>query len=237
MSAIYPIQRSKRRRSIAIKVKNGEVVVQAPQRMPAQQVYAFVQTKQQWIERHLAEQRALLHRLRPREWRHGERLRWLGEPLELRVQQAYRKHCQRDGSCLVATVTPRSNPLKEPRDLVRAWYKEQALLWLDAFFKEWPSTSALQPKSWSVGNFSSKWGHCSRRGDLKFSWKLWLAPEWVVKNVVIHELCHLQEFNHSTRFWQLVAQHSEDYQCAEKWLRQYGMTVLNEAYVDYDGPA
>lgn len=233
MSAIYPIQRSRRRRSVAIKVRDGEVVVQAPQHMPERQVYAFVQAKQAWIDRHLAQQREVLEQIAPRQWCNGEHLRWLGEPLQLVVNQATRKSCRRSGDGLVATVTPRSNPSKEPRDLIRKWYQQQAQAWLDEFFQEWPAHHALQPKSWSVGNFSSKWGHCSRRGELKFSWKLWLAPEWVVRNVVIHELCHLREFNHSARFWQLVAAHSDDYQAAEKWLRQHGMTVLNEAYLDY----
>lgn len=234
MSAIYPIQRSRRRRSIAIKVRDGEVLVQAPQRMPERQVYAFVQAKQAWIERHLREQRAVLHQLNKRAWQSGERLRWLGEPLHLVVQQASRKSCERIGQNLVATVTPRSNPAKEPRELVRKWYQQQAQQWLDDFFRVWPGTHELQPQSWDVGNFSSKWGHCNRRGELKFSWKLWLAPEWVIRNVVIHELCHLREFNHSARFWQLVAGYSDDYQQAEKWLRQHGMTVLNEAYLDYN---
>ncbi|WP_417690381.1 M48 family metallopeptidase [Pseudidiomarina sp.] len=234
MSAIYPIQRSPRRRSIAIKVRDGEVLVQAPQKMPDRQVYAFVQAKQAWIERHLREQRAVLQQLNKRAWQSGERLRWLGEPLQLEVQQASRKSCERIVQNLVATVTPRSNPAKEPRDLVRKWYQQQAQQWLDDFFRAWPSAHELQPKSWSVGSFSSKWGHCNRRGELKFSWKLWLAPEWVVRNVVIHELCHLREFNHSSRFWRLVAGYSNDYQQAEQWLRQHGMTVLNEAYLDYN---
>ncbi|CAB0151740.1 hypothetical protein PSI9734_02108 [Pseudidiomarina piscicola] len=233
MSLIYPIHRSRRRRSVAIKIRDGEVQVHAPWAVSEAEIQRFVASKQEWIERHRHRQQQQLSGLKRRYWRTGERLRWLGEPLVLEVHVATRKTCERKLAKLVATVTARSNPENEPRGIVRAWYQQHALAWLDAFFAAWPATHPLQPKSWGVGNFSSKWGHCSRAGELKFSWKLWLAPEWIVRNVVIHELCHLAEFNHSARFWQLVARYSDDYQAAEKWLRQHGMTVLNEAYLDY----
>ncbi|WP_051206925.1 M48 family metallopeptidase [Pseudidiomarina sediminum] len=233
MSAIYPIQRSKRRRTVAIKISQGEVIVQAPLHLSETRIRSFVQRKQAWIDKHLQQQQQHLAKLSPRYWQAGERLRWLGEPLTLEVQQASRKSCKREGQQLLATRTPRANPEREPRGVIIAWYKQQAQAWLDAFFAQWCRRETLQPQGWQVKSFSSKWGHCTRKGELSFSWKLWLAPEWVVRNVVIHELCHLQEFNHSAAFWALVAQHSSDYQAAEKWLRQHGMTVLNETYLDY----
>ncbi|RUO63538.1 M48 family metallopeptidase [Pseudidiomarina insulisalsae] len=234
MTAIYPIQRSRRRRSLAIKIRAGEVIIQAPQHLSEARIAAFVQSKHGWIDKHLRAQRDCLAELDQRLWRDGERLRWLGEPLQLQLQQAPRKRCWRDGAQLFATVTPRANPAHEPKGVIRNWYQQQALQWLNAFMQEWATVHPeWMPRSWQMANFSSKWGHCSRQGELKFSWKLWLAPEWVVRNVVIHELCHLREFNHSSAFWRLVAQHSDDYQQAGQWLRQHGMTVLNEAYLDY----
>ncbi|KFZ29259.1 hypothetical protein IDAT_04350 [Pseudidiomarina atlantica] len=234
MTAIYPIYRSKRRRTLAIKIRDGQVEIRAPWHLSERRIQAFVAAKHDWINKHLSRQQQQLADFRVRRWQSGERLRWLGEPLTLVVQTHTRKSCRRVANSLQVTVTPRANPQKEPRGMIRQWYQHHAQAWLDAFFvNEWPHDHVLRPQSWGVGHFSSKWGHCTRKGELKFSWKLWLAPEWVVRNVVIHELCHLQEFNHSARFWQLVAQHSEDYQAAEKWLRQHGMTVLNETYLDY----
>ncbi|RZQ55490.1 hypothetical protein CWI82_08900 [Pseudidiomarina tainanensis] len=233
MSLIYQINRSKKRRNLALKVARGNLEVQAPWHMSEAVIAQFVEQKQDWINKHLNRQRQQLDNLMPRKWRSGERLRWLGQPLKLKVSVATRKTIERYGNELFVTTTARSNSEREPKQTIVNWYKEQAMQWLDQFFSAWSTAHQLNPTSWSIGDFTSKWGHCTRKRELRFSWKLWLAPEWVVLNVVIHELCHLQEFNHSKAFWQLVAQHSPDYEAAEQWLRQHGVTVLNNQYLDF----
>src|SRR5690554_4646479 len=233
MTPIYQINRSKRRRNLALKVARGELQVQAPWHMSEEEIHGFVKQKQSWINKHLVRQRQQLNALPIRKWQTGEQLRWLGQPLRLKVAVATRKSVERYGNELFVTQTARSNPALEPRLTITKWYKQQAQQWLDAFFTVWPEQYDLNPVAWSVGDFTSKWGHCTRRQELRFTWKLWLAPEWVVRNVVIHELCHLREFNHSSAFWQLVAEHSPDYEAAEAWLRQHGVTVLNADYLDF----
>lgn len=233
MNLSYELKRSRSRRNLALKIQQGQLVVHAPWRLSERDIQRFVEQKREWIERHIERQQQQLAGLVPRQWQTGERLRWLSEPLTLVVQHASRKQIKREAHQLIATMTPRSHADHEPRTLVVNWYKQQAQQWLDDFFAQWPRHHGLNPSGWSVGDFRSKWGHCTRKGELKFTWKLWIAPEWVVRNVVIHELCHLREFNHSAKFWQLVAQHSPDYKEAEKWLRRHGMTVLSADYLDY----
>ncbi len=228
----YTIKRSKRR-TLAIKISAGEVMVHAPLRMPERTIAAFVHTKRAWITAHVERQRQQLQALPPRRWRSGERVRWLGQPLTLQVLPAKRNQLSFQHELLQIAVSTRSNPVQKVPQMVQQWYQQQAQQWLDDFFARWPSAHPLQPKAWSVGSFRSKWGHCTRKGELRFSWKLWLAPEWVVTDVVLHELCHLQEFNHSPRFWQLVARYAPDHQRSDQWLRQHGMTVLNDAFLDY----
>ncbi|MBQ3424132.1 MAG: M48 family metallopeptidase [Clostridia bacterium] len=67
-----------------------------------------------------------------------------------------------------------------------------------------------------------RWGSCSRRGDMRFNWKLILAPPRALEYVVVHELCHLYEFNHSPRFWKRVAAQMPDYTIWKKWLKVHG---------------
>ena len=69
---------------------------------------------------------------------------------------------------------------------------------------------------------TSRWGSCSATGNISLSSRLLLAPVWVMDYVIIHELAHRVEMNHSSRFWRVVAQVMPDYKNAEKWLRKHG---------------
>ena len=75
----------------------------------------------------------------------------------------------------------------------------------------------------------TRWGSCSSRGTLSFNWRLVLAPRDVAEYVVVHELCHLREANHSPRFWQLVAKARPGYREERRWLTEYGWEL--QAYV------
>ena len=74
----------------------------------------------------------------------------------------------------------------------------------------------------AVRDQRSRWGSCSQKGNLNFNWKLIMAPEEALTYVVIHELCHLIEFNHSPRFWRLVEGQMPEYECWKKWLEAHG---------------
>lgn len=233
MTLIYQINRSRKRRSVAIKIKQGEVRVHAPWYVTDGRIQAVVDQKREWIEKHLQRQRQQLQALILRRWQAGEHIYWLGESLQLEIQAGPKGGCERLLSRLVVTVPKRVTQ----RDIyvekqVKTWFKQQAQLWLDDFFQHW-NHADLQPKNWTLADFSSKWGHCSLKGELKFTWKLWLAPEAVVRSVVLHELAHLREFNHSKAFWQVVAAIDPNYQTSERWLKQHGSTTLNPNYLDY----
>ena len=67
----------------------------------------------------------------------------------------------------------------------------------------------------------SRWGSCSGKGNLNFNWKLIMAPPQALDYVVVHELCHLYEFNHSPRFWSMVEKQLPDYEVWKKWLKDH----------------
>jgi predicted metal-dependent hydrolase len=72
----------------------------------------------------------------------------------------------------------------------------------------------------------TRWGSCSSRGTLSFNWRLALAPRSVLDYVVVHELCHLREPNHSPRFWALVAERRPGWRADRDWLREHGAELL-----------
>ena len=74
----------------------------------------------------------------------------------------------------------------------------------------------------TVRDTVSRWGSCSSSGNLSFSWRLILAPKNVMEYVIVHELCHLKEMNHSIRFWKLVESVCPEYKAARAWLENNG---------------
>lgn len=77
-----------------------------------------------------------------------------------------------------------------------------------------------------IGDQRTRWGSCSIRGTLSFNWRLVLAPAHVFEYVVVHELCHLCEANHSAAFWKLVDDAYPQAEEAKRWLRLFGPALL-----------
>lgn len=77
-----------------------------------------------------------------------------------------------------------------------------------------------------IGNQRTRWGSCSSKGTLSYNWHLILMPETILDYVVVHELCHLIELNHSPRFWSRVEEVLPDYQERRTWLKKHGDEYL-----------
>jgi predicted metal-dependent hydrolase len=78
----------------------------------------------------------------------------------------------------------------------------------------------------TMRNQRSRWGSCSSNGTLSFNWRLVLAPHDVLDYVVVHEVCHLVELNHSARFWKLVEKRRPGYRESKQWLDDHGWEIL-----------
>jgi len=83
----------------------------------------------------------------------------------------------------------------------------------------------VTPRAIRLKDTRTRWGSCAPDRTLAFSWRLILAPDWVLDYVVAHEVAHLREMNHSSRFWALVEQRSAKRLDATKWLRQHGAAI------------
>jgi predicted metal-dependent hydrolase len=84
----------------------------------------------------------------------------------------------------------------------------------------------VRPRHVQIRDQRTLWGSCSPSGTLSFNWRLVLAPFEVLDYVVVHELCHLREANHSHRFWRLVAARRPDWEEWRDWLSEYGPELL-----------
>ncbi len=102
------------------------------------------------------------------------------------------------------------------------WYRREAAARMEGRVAEWAPQIGVEPVRISIRDPRSRWGSCSSRGTLSFSWRLLLAPLDVMDYVVVHELCHLEVPNHSARFWRLLEAHYPHREADEAWLRRFG---------------
>ncbi len=145
----------------------------------------------------------------------GEEFLFLGQPYQLLSNEDLPKAIIFDGSLKISPLV-----LNNARDHLECWYKSQALDYITARVEHYSQLTGLKYRSLRLSNASRQWGSCSHKDSLHFTWRLIMAPERVVDYVVIHELMHLRQKNHSRLFWQEVAGVIPDYKQDEHWLKQ-----------------
>ena len=100
-------------------------------------------------------------------------------------------------------------------------YRELAKQIIPQRVKHYADLTGLLPRSVKISNARKRWGSCSAKGTINISWRLVLAPPEAIDYVVVHELVHLVERNHSQRFWRRVAEILPDFKACRKYLKQF----------------
>jgi predicted metal-dependent hydrolase len=108
---------------------------------------------------------------------------------------------------------------------LKDWLKAEARRDLDAASRSYADAMGLKFNRITIRDQSSRWGSCSSSGGLSYSWRLILAPEFVLDYVAAHEVAHLREMNHSRRFWSLVEAHCPHTARARAWLKHNGRSL------------
>lgn len=176
----YRVIRSNRT-TIALQIKDGELIVRAPKRINQAEIEAMIEQHRSWIEKHL--QKAEAHR------QAAEAL----PPLTMDEIQALADQARK--------VIPERVRYYAP--LVGVSYGRI-----------------------TIRNQRTKWGSCSAQGNLNFNCLLMLTPPEVLDSVVVHELCHRKEMNHSERFYAEVLRVFPDYKKWDRWLKEHGSVLM-----------
>ena len=117
-------------------------------------------------------------------------------------------------------------PGSDPGPAVRAWLRQRAAAHLPGELHALAEQHGIAVTRVSIRDQQSRWGSCSRRGTISLNWRLVQTPPFVREYVLLHELMHRRELNHSARFWRLVAAACPRYVEARKWLRETGATLF-----------
>ncbi len=213
----YQLKRSDRR-SIGLKIARDGLTVTLPLRLAVAEADRAVRQKLDWILDKLAVQ---ADQPAPSEgFSCGSQLLWLGNPVTLRAGST---RSRIDGAELHLAAI--DHPEHIATVLVR-FYQRAARSHFSERVQHWSGHMGLVPRQVALSSARGRWGSCSSAGGVRLNWRLMQAPPAVIDYVVIHELAHLAELNHSSRFWAIVASHCPDWKARRDWLKQHGSQLM-----------
>lgn len=139
-------------------------------------------------------------------------------PLRERREEGTKTRVEADGDGL--TLVRGGDGLRA-KEALREFYRAHAVIQFRERTRYWSVKMGLvdRIKRVTIKDQNTLWGSCSEIGNLNFNWRVVMAPPEVLDYLVIHELAHLREMNHSARFWSHVAEHCADYKTRREWLR------------------
>ena len=210
-----------RKKTISLRLrKDGVIVIQAPCGVPRSEIDRFFKSKHDWIHRKIGEKEEVRADSGPREFSPGEMFLFLGFSYPLIVDDANNSGDPLNFSGRQFIL--KSDYVRHARDLFIQWYKDKAREYIEERTRHYSLILDLQPRHVRIGNAVSRWASCSYHNHLSFTWRLIMAPCPVIDYVVVHELVHIKEKNHSQRFWNLLKKTVPDYGSQRLWLKKRG---------------
>jgi predicted metal-dependent hydrolase len=208
------LDRRARRISLRVDPSRGQVLITAPPRAGIKQALGFAQTQAGWIRKRLAR----MPQAKP--FAPGTMISVQGQDLILTHCPDQRGNVWIDGDklCVAGAVDHMARRVTDWLKLnARKVLAEQVALYCSRINKPVPKVQ--------VRDSLTRWGSCSSTGVISFSWRLILAPPFVMEYVAAHEVCHLVHMNHSVRFWNLCESLIDDCERPKAWLNAFGVTL------------
>ena len=205
-----------RARRLIVKVHpaTGEVMVIAPSRRALDRAVEFARSEAAWIARQLAQVPSRVA-LMP-----GARIPFRGQEHLIARSESGPVMCDED-----EPVIHVSGRLEHAPRRILDFLKKQAKKELETLAFEYGARIGTKPRRITVRDTASRWGSCSSTRSLSFSWRLIMAPPFVLDYVVAHEVAHLKEMNHGPAFWRIVRELVGDVRKPQAWLRQHGTAL------------
>ena len=204
-----------RTKSAEITIEDEVVNVIVPNSLTETQIRRLITKRLVWIKKTLVAQ-AKAGKPKVIEYVNGEAFPYLGKNYRLKIEKGERPAAKLNSGYLWVTA----NSTEDVKEAIKQWYFRLAKKRLAEKTTRFSVILGVSPRSVSIKDFKKKWGSCSKNGDIAYNWKVIMASNNLVDYVVIHELCHLKELNHSARFWRLLDRHKPDWRECKELLRR-----------------
>ena len=223
MDTAYTIKRSSKRKKLTITVeRDRSVVVHAPESTSEETIRKVVESKRQWI--YEKTQHAQKYDKRPhppgKELVNGESALYLGREYQIEITSTDSTEIHLGQRFLIPTSLA-----GERRRVLRNWYIDQAKERILPKVKSLAATLGVNFASAKIVDNRFRWGSCTPKDNVNLNWRLIKAPMFVIDYVIVHELAHLIEANHTPRFWNIVRTHAPTMEKARSWLRDHGQIL------------
>ena len=214
------IIKTNRKKSASIQLIDGQVRVRAPRSLSDKRIDDLIKKRIPWIKEKLEE-----HAKRPKaiekKYIDGEIFSYLGKNYVLRIIQSDETFIKlKNGSFVVAIPKNDLGKAEKVQALLSLWFRVHANKYLQARTVKFAKIIGVSPISVSVKNYKARWGSCTINGALDYNWKIIQAPRKIIDYVVVHELCHLLEHNHSPKYWSYVEKFMPNWKESKDWLKK-----------------
>jgi predicted metal-dependent hydrolase len=209
------IIRSKRKTIALVVQPNGELLVRAPQRATQKQINEMLSKHADWIAKKQKEAKRKQALFTSRQFVTGEKFLFLGENYPIEIVKVNKPALVLNGNFKLAYSAQ-----KDAKALFEKWYKKEARAIFNERVAYYAQKNDFDVKKVKLSSARTRWGSCSSKGYINLTWRLVMAPLAIIDYVVVHELCHLREANHSSTYWAQVAAIMPDYKSRRKWLKE-----------------
>ena len=194
------------RKSLSIIIQEGKVSVKAPHNIPQATIEQFLQAKSSWIEKKLREY--AVHMQTFIQVKQLEKILYCGQEFDLVIPSSKNR------------VENSVFYLKSEKH-IQFFFSKHSFASIEKFLCQIAERMQVQYSSLKLVNFKAKWGSCDRQKNIKLNWRVSMLPEHIIYYLLVHELAHTVEFNHSANFWKVVERYCKDYKSLRKQLKKY----------------
>ena len=217
----YTLKRSDKRRSIGLRIDDHGLTVSMPLRASEKWLHTVLNEKADWVVEKLGSWQS--RKPAEQEWRDGAPLPFRGETFTLRIiPSLFNSPPQIRGEQLHVHMVDISDESRIEK-VVTLWYRREAEQVFRECVAHYAPLMQVMPQQIRLSSAKTQWGSCTSRGVVRFNWQLVRMPLHLIDYVVVHELAHLVEMNHSAAFWRVVESACPDYAQCRAELRTYGI--------------
>lgn len=207
------------RKTLSLTIKqDGEIIVHAPNKMKDEQINSFLQNKQAWLIKKLSQMKQ--NQDNHSEIIHYQQVLFLGKTYTIKLADVKSVEFMND-----LLLVPRKLEQSKVIPAVINFYKKKAKEILIKRLDYLQSIMKIKSGSVKISNSKGRWGSCNSNGVITLNWRVLMLSPACVDYVIVHELCHLIEMNHSKRFWNLVSTFLPNFENQRATIKQFGFLL------------